>query len=592
MNISYLNNKPNTTYLSDSFNELPENCVFNKVTTGCGASHLALTNMKPTILAVPFRVLVSDKVEDEAYNVLGVSCDYPCDTIPKNQLKIICTYQSLEKVSTLVDISQYNLIIDESHLLLQTASYSPKDIKWLMDNFSKFKSYTFMSATLHDRTLWLPEMRELPLVEMVWDNIVPVKFKPYAVKGIPLQDGLINIILNHLDKTNEGNPYFFYNSLKGITNLVRRLKKQGLLTNKDYRIVCSPTKANKDYLKKNLNQTISKPGDTSCKVNFITSTAFEGVNLYDPEGITYIVSDRGSDYAKYDIVTTVPQIIGRIRDSKHNDTINIIYDSHTLVTSQTQEEVEAYSQYRLNEAYKGLRDFKATDAEDTKKGLLLLSLQSLYYYTNPGVRLDEDMSFDVMEDFKSIDLFVNEYAPLIDLAFFKLINSTWHINVTTIEDKREYTLDEDHFTLKLAIEGESKDLEGLSDKNTILLGKKISFKDLCLLYESGEEALVEQADPLIIEYYKVLGKDKIKAYTYNSTRIRQLYDIEFQSNYGDNWITKFFKVGETYNKAYISEQLKERNAAKTVSTYLKKFFLVRATLDKDKNAAFKIIKKL
>uniref|UniRef100_UPI00261C4BB5 hypothetical protein n=1 Tax=Pseudomonas sp. TaxID=306 RepID=UPI00261C4BB5 len=95
-----------------------------------------------------------------------------------------------------------------------------------------------------------------------------------------------------------------------------------------------------------------------------------------------------------------------------------------------------------------------------------------------------------------------------------------------------------------------------------------------------------------IEYYKVLGKDKIKAYTYNSTRIRQLYDIEFQSNYGDNWITKFFKVGEVYSRTYISEQLKKHNAAKTSASYLSKFFLLQNTKDTSKKHAFKIIKKL
>ena len=97
-----------------------------KLQHGCGASHIALTNLKPTILAVPFRVLVRDKVEDPLYNVVGVSCDYTVDHIPQGTFKIICTYQSLEKLSTMVDISKYTLVIDESHLLLQTASYSPK----------------------------------------------------------------------------------------------------------------------------------------------------------------------------------------------------------------------------------------------------------------------------------------------------------------------------------------------------------------------------------------------------------------------------------------------------------------------------------
>lgn len=590
--ITYIKNKPNTKYLSDTMDDLPENCVFNKITTGCGASHIALTNMKPTILAVPFRVLVQDKVEDTLYNVLAMSCDYKLDFIPKYQMKIICTYQSLEKLSTMIDISKYNLVIDESHLLLQTASYSPKDIVWMMNNYKNFKSYTFMSATLHERDLWLPEIRDLPMVEMKWDNIVPVKFTPLAIKDTSLQDGLINIILDHLDGTKEGNPFFFYNSLKGIVNLVKRMKKQGLITNEDYRIVCAPKESNRSYLKSNLSKDISKPSDKSCKLNFITSTAFEGVNFYDKQGVTYIVSDKNNDYAKYDIVTTVPQIIGRIRDSIYNDNITIIYDSHSLKVSRTLKELDAHCEHRLKEAYKGIRDFNTTDAEDTKKGLLLLSLLSIYYYTDPGIRLDEDNSFNVDTDFANTDLFVNKYAPLIELAFFKLINSTWHINV--IKDKegnKTYSPNEEHFTLKYCLEKETKDLEGLSKKNKTKIGKKISFKDLCEMYESGQEDLVQASDPTVCEYYKVLGKDKIQAYSYHSAKIKQLYELETQPEDKDTWITKYFTVGKTYKKSFIIEQLKDKGATKTLASHLKKYFECKQTTQMGESA-FKIIRKL
>ena len=593
MNTTYIKNKPDSTWLSDTLEELPENCVFNKVTTGCGATHIALTNLIPTIVAVPFRVLIKDKQEDSQYNVLAVSSDYPCDVISKGTFKIICTYQALEKISKLVDISKYNLVIDEAHLLLQNASYSPKAIKWMMDNYTKFKAFTFMSATLHERDLWLPEMRELPLVEMVWDNIVPVKFIALNLKDTTLQDGLINITLNHLDGTAEGNPYFFYNSLKGIINLVRRLKKQKIVTNEDIRIVCSPTKYNTELLKHKLGIEIGKPSDKPSKINFITSTAFEGVNFYDKVGVSYIVSDRNSDFAKYDIVTTVPQIIGRIRDTKFKDTITIIYDSHSLKVSKNEAEVIEYSEYRLSEASKGVRDFNNTDAEDTKKGLLLWSLKSIYYYTDPEVLLDEDMTFDPVVNFNTTSLFINTYAPLIEMSFFKLINNVWHINISKDkEGNKTYKKDKEHFTLKYAIEENEKPLEGLSDKNKALLGKKISFKDLCLMYEEGEVASVELSDPMVVEYYKVLGEAKIQAYSYNSSKIKKLYDIE--SNSPENIalsLKRSFRVGKTYKKSYIKETLIRLNAIKKTATYLQNFFEVKTTTWSGESA-YKIIKEL
>lgn len=578
-NITYIKNKPNTVRLSDTLDELPKNCVFNKVTTGCGATHIALTNLEPTIVAVPYRVLVDDKVTDEQYKVVGMSCDYPVNSIAAGTFKIICTYQSLEKLSKLVDISKYTLIVDEAHLLIQNASFSPKAITWLMENFTKFKSFTFMSATLHDKDLWLPQLTHLPLVEMLWDTLKPVTFKPLGVYDTSLQDGLLNIILDHLDNTKEGNPYFFYNSLKGIVNIVKRLKRQKVIANKDIRIVCSPTNKNKKYLKDNLNLTIGKASDAPTKINFITSTAFEGVNFYDPNGVTYIISDKNSDFTKYDIVTTVPQIIGRIRDSLYKDIITIIYDAHTLKIGKTEQQIIEESVRKMEDATKSVRDYNTTDAEGTRKALLLWSLHSMYFYTDPEVLLDEDTPFDPELDFKTTELHVNSFAPLIERAFFKLINNAWHINVKNEKDGNKiYIKDKNHFTLSAALTETDSKLEPLSDKNKASLGSKISFRDLCELYEIGDIETVEKADPMVIEYYRVLTEAKIKAYSYNSSKIKKLYELEINKNTDiESTLKRTFKVGQTYKKSYIKKVLVDNNAPKKVATYLLNFFEVKTT---------------
>ena len=578
-NITYIANTPNTVRLSDTLDELPKNCMFNKVTTGCGATHIALTNLEPTIVAVPYRVLVDDKVTDEQYKVIGMSCDYPVNSIATGTFKIICTYQSLEKLSKLVDISKYVLIIDEAHLLIQNASFSPKAITWLMENFTKFKSFTFMSATLHDRDLWLPQLTHLPLVEMRWDTLKPITFKPLGVYDASLQEGLLNIILDHLDGTKEGAPYFFYNSLKGIVNIIKRLKRQKIITNKDVRIVCSPTNKNKKYLKDTLNIKIGKASDSPTKINFITSTAFEGVNFYDTTGVTYIVSDKNSDFTKYDIVTTVPQIIGRIRDSLYKDVITIIYDAHALKIGKTEQEIIEEAVRKMEDAKKSVRDYDNTDAEGTRKALLLWSLHSMYFYTDPEVILDEDTPFDPELDFKTTTLHVNSFAPLIERAFFKLINNAWHINVKNIsKHEKIYTKDKNHFTLHSALAAADSKLEALSDKNKASLGNKISFADLCEIYESGDIETVAKADPLVVEYYKVLGKEKIKAYSYNSTKIKKLYELEINKSENiENVLSRTFKVGQTYKKSYIKQVLVDNNAPKKVATYLLNFFEVKST---------------
>ncbi|KAA6304120.1 hypothetical protein EZS27_044235, partial [termite gut metagenome] len=59
------------------------------------------------------------------------------------------------------------------------------------------------------------------------------------------------------------------------------------------------------------------------KVNFYTSTSFEGCDIYDENGKVYIISDRKKSHTLLDISTLIIPICGRIRDSKYFTTNGI-----------------------------------------------------------------------------------------------------------------------------------------------------------------------------------------------------------------------------------------------------------------------------
>lgn len=65
-----------TKYLSEiqNFTQIPENCLFNKGITGCGATELAICNSIPTIIAMPTIELVRNKTENrkDDIEVLGI----------------------------------------------------------------------------------------------------------------------------------------------------------------------------------------------------------------------------------------------------------------------------------------------------------------------------------------------------------------------------------------------------------------------------------------------------------------------------------------------------------------------------------------
>lgn len=52
-------------------NKLPENCIFNKGKTGCGATTLAIENRISTLIAVPTVNLIKNKLPEHA-DLLGV----------------------------------------------------------------------------------------------------------------------------------------------------------------------------------------------------------------------------------------------------------------------------------------------------------------------------------------------------------------------------------------------------------------------------------------------------------------------------------------------------------------------------------------
>ena len=63
MNISKFTVPKGTKYLSDVISSLPKNCLFNKGAVGAGGTTIALTDKRNTVIAVPFRELIVNKVE-------------------------------------------------------------------------------------------------------------------------------------------------------------------------------------------------------------------------------------------------------------------------------------------------------------------------------------------------------------------------------------------------------------------------------------------------------------------------------------------------------------------------------------------------
>lgn len=155
--------------------KIPENCVFNKGITGCGATSLAIQQPGHTILAMPFRGLVDNKASSNP-DLLGIHGDMDTSREEKiakyikehSTIKIASTYDSIPVVCGTLESLGLNpyedmfLFVDEYHTLLNSYSFRYRAIDELLDRASRFSRKTFASATPIEREYWLTEMTGLP----------------------------------------------------------------------------------------------------------------------------------------------------------------------------------------------------------------------------------------------------------------------------------------------------------------------------------------------------------------------------------------------------------------------------------------------
>ncbi len=84
------------------------------------------------------------------------------------------------------------------------------------------------------------------------------------------------------------NLHIFVNSVEFIAKVIDTLK----LAPEAVKVVCSTSGESRQENQRKLGNAypIGQPSDPAKKVNFYTSTCFEGCDIFDPDGVTFIVS--------------------------------------------------------------------------------------------------------------------------------------------------------------------------------------------------------------------------------------------------------------------------------------------------------------
>lgn len=315
-----INVKPTSKFLSDELSKLPSRCLFNKGITGCGGTTLEIESKRNSIILVPNINLVLNKCAayKQLIGVYGEISESDLSLALQARFKykkLIGTYDSLPKILNVLGEKafDYFLLIDEYHILFNSYSFRYKPIKYILDNYSKFRDFCFMTATPLEDFNILEEIKDLPRITLTWPQAVKMKITIRSTYFTTKE------ILKEVNKclSKDYNLHIFINSINTIRTIVKDLKDV------NFRTICSKDAENKD-LRSGGQLKVSSINSPVCKLNFYTATAFEGVDIYDPVGKTLIVSDTHIAQTLIDISTLMIQICGRLRDSAYKDEVLFI----------------------------------------------------------------------------------------------------------------------------------------------------------------------------------------------------------------------------------------------------------------------------
>jgi hypothetical protein len=227
----------NKKYLSEveAFKDgLPKNCLFHKGMTGVGGTTIALNDDYPTVICLPFKSVIDNKVHqsmdkpgsfiyDLIYYYSGCRDEDVKKKIKSSIVpKILVTYDSLGKLSNFINPENYNLVIDEYQCLITEYNYRDLACDVVFDCFKKYKSHTFMTATPIQREFLTDELKEIRIVEAIWDEKQPIIIIPVKTKSI--RKTLAIRIADCLNNIIEGNLYIFVNSLIISNQIINKVR--------------------------------------------------------------------------------------------------------------------------------------------------------------------------------------------------------------------------------------------------------------------------------------------------------------------------------------------------------------------------------
>lgn len=591
------------SFMSQALKDLPKGVFIDKQVCAVGGTSLAIQSETCYVIAVHRKILVDNKYKQHKDSLIKVLGGVTKDDITKELLsgkrKIITTYDSIGKVSEALSdlglLQDFHLLVDEvQNVIREGGEFREQVCNTLLENTSNFKSVSYLTATSTKRKYLPSQIKDIPYLKIVWEDSVNINVKQKHITG-DLSEVITNICLSHLDNK-IGEAYFFFNSVKGITPVIKNLMKLRKVTHKDIKIICADNEENikilsalgKDFKPDIPVYGVNKDNSPILKnkrITFITKTCFEGVDFYSDNPITYIVSDarnKHKHFVKTDIAVDIRQIAGRFRTGNPMSRQEVCL----LWTGQ-------YDGYDLSEDE--YEKFVLAEIEKTKTTIQLVKENRIINSLGDAVKTSKYLTKR------------GDEVVLNDLAFSSIMSeySTQHEDFKVVIENGKHIKKLDSKLTKLYdVDNYEPPTMSLLDKGE--LGKKLNFRALAENYYEAKTRLkgcedgcidctledmenfkvtIETSEALckvLVEYVNEIGLEGLKSCGFQESRIKRKYSnsvgvskleaspakIQKYASIPKNSFLTFKEAKEILQKTY--DKLKIKEVAK--ANHLEKYY--------------------
>jgi hypothetical protein len=599
------------------FYKLPVKCIINKQLPGCGFTEYCLRGPENVILCSPRKMLLKNKKdqhEREVYLVVNelekeVSVDKDLSKVDKAQVfvdtlkeivhgkdtvynrlmneikdylgerkylgkpcKILVTYDSYRIVkdilSSLGIFQSFYTVIDEFQTILHDSKFKSNTELDFLYHLQQSHSALFVSATpmLEEYLNMLSEFNGLPYIDMDWGKedstrIIKPNLKVLSMMSVGTKlpeiiesyksgnfERAIRMIGGYPREIISDEAVFYVNSVNHIISIIKKCNLQP----EEVNILCSDTPENLKKIQKRLGKSF-KIGDVPLRgvkpkmFTFCTRTVYLGADFYSECARSFIFSDSNIDSLAVDISEDLPQILGRQRLQENpwkNDAV-FYYRSTCDYRKVSQEEFNKEIEKKKKITSNLLLAYNSTP-DDAKFDLAKNYQENTksYNYKNNYIAVNEHQSGTLVPVLNNLVLVneirafrIQQYDYKDRFTVFSSVHATLDTNDIINQEISEFLRKYQSFNTYY-------------EKIKLLSESKLSKKSIQIILDQlgGDE---------IKSHYIALGPEKLKALSYNMTRIRrELGIITFSQELLINTILSNFNIGDRVSSSDAKNRLR------------------------------------